>query len=267
MLARCPNCRNTFSTSLTGRQECPVCHKPLIVPEAAPPPEAEMVREPSGTPWERRAELGSWTAWVETMREALFDPTKLFSAVRMDRGSAQLGFAVLTTSAASIVGQLLGRVMSGNQQAMLERMLERVPPDSPMLPLLRSMVAGQGSGLRFVLLLLLSPLFAAVFVYLNAAVTHAFAAILGQSKRGFPATFAACAYGCAPLALAAIPACGSLIGIVWLVVLTGIGMKIVHGIGSSAAAASVLLPYGACCCLSLALSALGVAAASRVMGQ
>lgn len=267
MLARCPNCRNTFSTNAAGRQDCPVCHKPLIVPEAAPPPQAEVVQEPRGTPWERRAELGTLTAWAETLREALLEPTKLFSSVRLDRGSAQLGFAVLTTSAASIVGQLLGRLMAGNQQAMLQRMLEQVPPDSPMLPLLRSLVAGQASALRFVVLLFLAPLFSAVFVYLNAAVTHAFAAVLGQSKRGFSATFAACAYSCAPLALAAIPACGSLIGIVWLVVLTGIGMKIVHGITSTAAAASVLLPYGACCCLSLAVSALGVAAASRAMGH
>jgi hypothetical protein len=267
MLARCPNCRNTFSTSQAGRQDCPVCHKPLVVPEAAPPPEAEIVREPSGTPWERRDELGTWTAWVETMREALLEPSKLFASARIDRGSAQLGFAVLTTAGASIVGQVLGRLMSGNQQAMLERLLQQVPADSPMLPFLRSMVAGQASALRFFVMVLLAPVFSVAFLYLNAAVTHAFAAVLGQAKRGFAATFAACAYGCAPLALGAIPACGSLIGVLWLIVLTGIGMKIVHGITSSAAAASVLLPYGACCCLSSAMTMLGVAAASRAMGQ
>lgn len=265
VLARCPNCRNTFSTSQTGRQDCPVCHKPLVVPDAAPAPQAEVVTEPSGTPWERRAAIGAFAAWVETMREALLEPAKLFAAARLDRGSAQLGFAVLTTAGASVIGQLLGRLLGGNQQAMLQRMLEQVPPDSPMLPILRSMVAGQTSALRFVVLLFLAPLFSAIFLYLNAAVTHAFAAVLGQSKRGFPATFAACAYGCAPLALGAIPACGSLIGIVWLVVLTGIGMKITHGISSSAAAGSVLLPYGVCCCLSLALSALGIAAATHAM--
>src|SRR5256885_13474884 len=33
VLARCPSCRNTFSTDRPGRQDCPVCGKPLVVPE------------------------------------------------------------------------------------------------------------------------------------------------------------------------------------------------------------------------------------------
>jgi len=79
-------------------------------------------------------------------------------------------------------------------------------------------------------------------------VTHGVAAVLGQAKRGFAATFAACAYGCAPLALLAVPACGSIVGVLWLVVLTAIGMKITHRISAGAAAASVLAPYLVLCC-------------------
>src|SRR2546423_11473996 len=37
VLARCPNCRNTFSTDRAGRQDCPVCGKPLVVPDQQPP--------------------------------------------------------------------------------------------------------------------------------------------------------------------------------------------------------------------------------------
>ena len=40
-----------------------------------------------------------------------------------------------------------------------------------------------------------------VALYANAAVTHVFALLLGQNKRGFAATFTACAYAFAPLAL------------------------------------------------------------------
>jgi hypothetical protein len=262
VLARCPSCRNTFSTDHSGRQVCPVCQKPLIVPEPAPLPQAEIVDAPAGTPWERRGELGFGSAWFRTVQQALLEPGKLFASARLDRGPAQLGFAVLTASAASIVGQLLGRLLSGNQSAFLEEMLSRVPPESALLPLLRAAVHSRDTG-RFALLLALTPLFSALFLYLNAAVTHGVAVLIGQSKRGFPATFAACAYSSAPLVLSAVPACGGTIGVVWLVVLTGIGMKIVHGISPTGAVASVLLPYGACCCLFTAVSMLGIAMGAR----
>src|SRR5205823_8208736 len=68
VLARCPSCRNTFSTDRPGRQDCPVCRKPLVVPEAsaasATAGNGDAAPEPAGTPWERRAELGFFTAWM-----------------------------------------------------------------------------------------------------------------------------------------------------------------------------------------------------------
>src|SRR5205823_9571322 len=113
VLARCPSCRNTFSTDRTGRQDCPVCGKPLVVPEqpsGAPAPQAEIVSEkqpPGGTPWENRAQLSLVAAWAQTVQQALFEPATLFASARLDRGAAQLGFAVLTGSVFSAVGQAL----------------------------------------------------------------------------------------------------------------------------------------------------------------
>jgi hypothetical protein len=267
MLARCPSCRNTFSAERSGRQDCPVCGKPLFVPEPEPVAEAQIPTEPEGTAWERRAQLGLWSGWLQTIQGALLDPGKLFASVRLDRGAAQLGFAVLTCSAASLLEQAFGLVMSGSQQAMVQRMMERLPADAPGLPMLRWAVeSSRPSAPRFLLHVALSPLFWLVFVYLNAAITHAVAALIGQAKRGFPATFAACAYGCAPLVLMAVPACGGIIGLVWLVVLTGIGMKITHGISSGGATATVLLPYLACCCLGTAATFFMISSLGRLGG-
>src|SRR5437868_9135247 len=94
VLARCPSCRNTFSTDRPGRQDCPICGRPLIVPEAAAPvpaQDAAEAGEPIGTPWERRAELGFWTGWLQTLQQALLEPGKLFASARLDRGASQLG--------------------------------------------------------------------------------------------------------------------------------------------------------------------------------
>ena len=256
MLARCPNCRNTFSTDHAGRQDCPVCKKPLLVPEPEAPPKAEILTEAQGTPWERRLDLGLWTAWWQTVQQALLEPGKLFGSARLDRGTSQLGFAMLTASVFSVIGQLFGAVLSRGQEAMMQRWLDQFPADSPFMPGLKALVEMQRNRgvFSFLLAALFTPLVSLVFIYLNAAVTHAAALLFGQAKRGFPATFAACAYVCAPLVLCAVPACGGVIAVVWLVVLTGIGMKVTHGISAGGAAASTLGPYLACCCLGFALS-------------
>jgi hypothetical protein len=107
-----------------------------------------------------------------------------------------------------------------------------------------------------VLMALLTPLIVLVALYANAAVTHVFALLLGQNKRGFPATFTACAYAFAPLVLFAIPGCGAPIATVWAAILTGIGLKYTHRIGSGGAAATVIAPYVLVCCGGCALAAL-----------
>ena len=223
MLARCPSCRNTFSTDRPGRQDCPICGKPLVVPEpAAVVPArdaAARAEEPAGTPWERRGELGFWTGWLQTLQQALLEPGKLFASARRDRGAAQLGFAVLTTSAFWAIGQIFERLLLGGQREQMRRLVESMSRNRDLGPMLRRMIEVQtqaSSPAWVVALVVLTPLFSLVFLYLNAAVTHGVAALLGQARRGFPATFAACAYACAPLALlawalgGAIALCGAL---------------------------------------------------------
>lgn len=271
VLARCPSCHNTFSTERTGRQICPVCGKPLVVPEppAAPgAPTAELVSEPSGTPWERRGELGFWTGWSRTVQQALLEPGRLFASARLDKGGAQLGFAVFTSSVFWAIGQILERLMLRGQTDRMRELIAAVAQNPDVAPVLQRMleVQSRASSPGAVLALAaLTPIFTFVMLYLSAGVTHAVAAVLGQAKRGFPATFAACAYACAPLVLLAVPACGSIVGVIWLVVLTGIGMKVTHRISTGGAAASALVPYFVLCCLVfVAMGTLAMALRSAV---
>jgi hypothetical protein len=243
----------------------------LIVPEpatAAPP--ADVSIESEGTPWERRAELGFVRAWMQTLQQALLEPGKLFAAARLDRGFAQLGFAVLTTTVFWGAGQVLERALLGSQRDQMRRMIEAMSRQREIPPMLRRMIDVQGQASSpgwFAALLVLTPLVTVILLYLNAAITHAFALLLGQAKRGFAATFAACAYACAPLVLFAVPACGSIVGILWLIVLTAVGMKVTHRISSGAAAATALAPYLVLCCASfVAFSAMALAFRSA-LGQ
>jgi hypothetical protein len=246
-------------------QECPLCKQPLAVPEpatAVPAPGgptdeggAAPADIATGTPWERRQELGAFRAWRDTIAEALFEPAKLFGEARIDRGSSQAAFAVLTISAFSIVGQMLNRFLLG---AWRQRALDSLREQGVVSPLFDKFFeasTGHSAG-TVIVVVLLTPLLVFLVLYLNAAVTHAFAALLGQNKRGFAATFAACAYASAPLVFVVIPGCGGTIGIVWAVVLTAIGLKHMHGMASGGATATVLAPYLLACCGVCALGAL-----------
>jgi hypothetical protein len=277
MLARCPSCRNTFSTERAGRQDCPVCGKPLVVPEqpagaASSPPEAGAsapVQESAGTPWERRAELGFVSGWAQTVQQALFDPGRLFAAARLDRGGAQLGFAVLTASVFWTISQLIEHFLFAGQREQMTRFIERMS-GGQIPPIARQMLETQNkfnTPAVTVALTLFTPVASFLLLYINAAVTHLFALLLGQAKRGFAATFAACAYACAPFVLMAIPGCGSIIATIWLIVLTGIGLKETHRISTGAAAASVLAPYSLCCCLLFAATFAMAMAVRGAMGQ
>ncbi len=271
MLARCPSCRNTFSTDRSGRQDCPICGKPLVVPEAAqaipanpaepaPPPQPDT---PPGTPWERRDQLGLLSAWGQTMQQALFEPAKLFASARLDRNPAQLWF-VLSLSAFWMVGQLFTLLLP-NRPDQVAGMLEKfVPPDKlAMVKQLLERNAQLNSPAVTLVMVLLTPVVLWLFLYLNAGITHLIALLFGQAKRGFPATFAACAYGSAPLVLMIIPGCGSVIAAVWIVVLIGVGLKETHRISSGGAAATVLAPYLLICGLCCA----GVVATALVIGR
>ena len=270
MLARCPSCRNTFSTERSGRQECPACGKPLVVPEQAAvlatPDEAAT---PQGTPWERRAELGTLRAWGQTISQALLEPGRLFASARIERTSDHLWFAVATMSVFWAMGQVLERALLTGEREQMQRLLGSISSNPDVSPMLKRMIDTTGAANAWPVVIglaLLTPVFSFVVVYLNAAVTHGFALLLGQSKRGFPATFAACAYSCAPLVLLAVPACGSTIGVIWLVVLTGIGLKQTHRISSGGAAATVLTPYLLLCCLILAVGGAMALVVRNVMG-
>jgi hypothetical protein len=282
VLARCPSCRQTFPTGRTGQQDCPHCKRPLIVPEAAPaaqpsepppapaPPPAFEAPQPTpsaqpGTPWERRRELGLFAAWSQTLWMALFEPGKLFAATRLDRGSDQLGFAILTGSVFLFIGQIFERLLLPGQREQALKMIEQLKDRGVQLPptLQKWMLAGNDNSLLATIgIALLAPVFVFLFTYLNAGITHASAMLIGQAKRGFAASFAAAAYATAPIVLLVIPGCGQFVAPLWAVVLTGVGLKITHGISSERAAASIIAPYIFLCCGCLAVS---VAASSVLM--
>ena len=203
-------------------------------------------------------------AWASTVAQALFEPSRLFAAVRIERTGAHVGFALVTAGAFWIVNQLIGRAAVSPER--LRRMLgtAQLPPGVDVESVVRLFYPTTG---WFIIRIVAAPVLVLAALYLNALVTHGIALLLRQAKRGFDATLAACAYAFAPTVLFAIPACGGVVAAVWVAVLTGIGLKELHGMGTGGAAASVLLPYAVLCCAGCGVLFVLLGAMMRAIGQ
>ncbi len=230
MLARCPSCRSTFSTERAGPQDCPACGKPLVVPDVpgAVPPGTQSPLQAGAPPPEEQGTPWEQRAEIGAWRawwETLVQA--LFEPGRLFR-SARLDRGAAQTGFAVLtvsVPWFVGQMLDRFLlRPWTQRLMERLGASGPFAPLLQKL----------------------------AAAGHV------------AATFAACAYACAPLVLLAIPGCGFLVGAVWTAVLTGVGLKETHRIQPGGAAAAVLAPYALLCCAACALTMLGGVVAGAV---
>ena len=189
------------------------------------------------------------TAWARTVQMVLLEPARAYRSVRVGNDLDHFWFALVTGSVFWALNQLIQRLLAGPTNEMMQRFAERMGASgNPMLAKVFEQQRQLSSPAWTIAMLLLTPLVVAIFLYLNAGVTHLFALVFRQSKRGFPATFAACAYAHAPLILLAIPGCGGFIAVIWMVVLIAIGLKETHQIRAGGATATVLAPYLIFCC-------------------
>src|SRR5207302_7567701 len=80
---------------------------------------------------------------MQTLQQALLEPGKLFASARLDRGAAQLGFAVLNTSVFWALGQLLERPLLMGQRDQLRRILEGMSGNPDVAPVVQRLLEAQ----------------------------------------------------------------------------------------------------------------------------
>jgi hypothetical protein len=109
-----------------------------------------------------------------------------------------------------------------------------------------------------------APIYIPIGLLIGAAFQHLFLFLVGGAKRGFLATFRVQCYAGASLIFAVVPACGSIVGVIWSLVLAVIGLSAAHQISTGKAAAAVLLPLLLCCgCISVCFALFGAALMSQ----
>lgn len=257
MQVRCPHCATVFPTSTGGVQPCPSCGREIHVPLAAPPVVPGSPREPvvvGEVAWERRRELGVWSAFWKTWVASLGSDA-FWRAVKPGGPLKDALIYGWIVSAA-------GGVLSIPVQWVTMRLQQppAMPPDSGNLPegyreAMARMLEFTGwmreHSLEWVVGgALVGVVLAPLSLFLMSGIFHLFCLLFGAGRNGFAATFRAICYAQSPLLISFIP-CVNVIAPFYAIALYVWGIARTQETTIGRAAAGVIVPFVLLtCCLS-----------------
>src|SRR5213594_2188751 len=194
---------------------------------------AEPAVPRTGLPWDERQTKGLFNAFIETLQMVLGRPVSAFTAMKRDGG---LGEPLLYAT----IGGTLGGVFAITYNFALRSF---APFEDR-----HGALAHVFGGLGWIFLLLLTPLFVVIGMFVASAILHVCLMIVGGAKQSFETTFRVVCFAegsVSPLLI--IPFCGGLITGIWKVVLYCIGLARAHETDTGRTVIAVLLPVIVCC--------------------
>ena len=205
-----------------------------LVPPELPQPLGD-VAIPAEPAWERRKQLGTFSALVETVRQVLAAPVGTFKAMKREGGQATpLFFYLLVTTFATWAAMAYQlTVVMMNPEAMLG-------------PLAKSLNTASLIGIQ-VLSMALAPMVLILVAYCAAGIFHLVFQLLGSSQP-FEVTFRAYCYAVAPASVfRLIPLCGDFLFFIAGLVLLVFSFRETLRIDGTRATIGVILPSLLCC--------------------
>ena len=186
--------------------------------------------------WERRKQLGAFSALVETVRQVLATPVATFKAMKREGGQATpLFFYLLVTTFATwaaIAYQLTFIMMN---------------PEAILGPLAKSLDSASIIGIH-VFLMALFPMLLILVAYCAAGIFHLVFQLLGSSSQPFEVTFRAYCYAVAPASVfRLIPICGDVLFFIAALVLLVFSFRETLRVDGARATIGVMLPSLLCC--------------------
>jgi len=207
-------------------------------PATQPPVQAGTTPMPqpparSGLPWDERQTKGLLNAFVETLQIVLTRPGEAFTRMRREGG---LGEPLLY----AVIGGTFGGLFAVTYNFVLRSFTPFGDKQSAFAHLF--------AGVGWIFLLVLTPLFVVIGMFIASAILHVCLMIVGGAKQSFETTFRAVCFAegsAGPLLV--IPFCGGLISGIWKIVLYCVGLARAHETDTGRAVIAVFLPLVVCC--------------------
>src|SRR5436190_10140001 len=195
-----------------------------------------------GLPWEHRAQLGFWKAYLDTVTMCLTQPATAFSTMKPE--GDMLGPMLF-----ALIGGCAGIIVSVLAQLALQSVGFLADRQHAMMGTF---------GVWAIAYILLSPVIVIVGMFVGSAILHVCLLIVGGAKKSFETTFRVCCFATgSTYLLYMIPMCGGLIAGVWNIVLECIGLARAHETDTGKAVMAVLLPIIVCCGVAVLVAVLG----------
>jgi hypothetical protein len=197
-------------------------------------PASATVAGRTGLPWEHRQERSFFNAFIDTLSMVLTRPAEAFSVMKREGGLGEpLIYALIGGSVGGIVSALFSL---GFQSVGL------------FADKNNSLAGMPGVGIGSVAMIILLPLFIAVFLFIWSALAHLCLMIVGGANQPFETTFRVFAFtqgSAGPLQI--IPLCGGMISGIWAIVCNCIGLARAQETDTGRAVLAVLSPLIVCC--------------------
>lgn len=182
-----------------------------------------------GTAWDRETKGGYVNAFLETFKASLVKPVPFFEEV------AKSSCVLKPWLYAIIIYEIMFIVVAAYQLGFFAIGMTSSVSSLPAL------------SLGLISVVLMAPVIATTGLFIGAALTHLCMMIVGAAKKDFMATFRVLCYSSAPNILQVIPIVGAFVGAVWSIILTIVGLKVVHETTYGKSALAVFLPTIVCC--------------------
>jgi hypothetical protein len=203
------------------------------------------------SPFAERATRGFLAAFFETWKLVATQPQEFFRRVRIDQTGSAVLFGVIASTVGTVVNALYNLVFAEQFRAFVATL----PGDEGrVFERFGQLSSGKGTIAQIVF----TPIVTLVAMYVGAAIFHVLLMLFRVAKRPFDATLTTVAYANGLNLLLIVPGCGSVVAVVWALVVLIIGLGEIHRCGPGKAAAAVLSPailFCVCCCGTLGMTA------------
>ncbi len=240
---------------------CKNCGKPFEAPPPPEPPPAgpsdQMGQSPllsqttssseeKHVPWEQREKYGFFGGLWETWKESVFYPNRFFSKLPFTGGLASpLLYALITSWFGYAVYYIYEIIFASFWLGLVSSLVKE--------PQIMSVMGLQG-GLT-ILKLIIIPGMIVVSLFIMSGIYHLLFMLFGWAKRDFEATFRALAYSYGTALFMIVPLCGSVVGLVWYIVIAITGLKHAQQTTGGKAALVFFIPLILfCCCVAIMMA-------------
>ncbi|MBW1680711.1 MAG: YIP1 family protein [Deltaproteobacteria bacterium] len=234
--ATCPQCRQRFS--LFGEPSPRVSTQDPARPGAEETGEQGAGPRRQGAPWERRTELGLWSAIGRTFKEVLFSPHRFFRSLTFRGGfSEPLAFGLLAGALGGMFSLFWRTLLvSGGVAAFL-------PGGFGVL----------SAAVLLFLFLVVVPFLVVAGTFLYAVLLHLMLLLLRGGHHGLEATFRVIAYSQATQVWGLVPFLGGGIAGVWQLIVQIVGLREIHETTYVRVILAFVIPVAALAALAVAI--------------